>query len=565
MDFPIFSDYSKKIPRKGSGLYYDPLYGYVPLPSYCREAMDLEVFQRLRGIKQLSTVYLTFPGALHTRFDHCVGTSHLASIMFNKLRELVNPGDTNAPKINHITEACMQLSSLFHDTGHGPFGHIFEMFCKRREKFRKWRHEEFSRKLITGKDKRSNELKGREFKQIPEFLNKLKSAFQKKYGKVENLSLLDPPNIYKIGYGKSPDLGSKKLNNKYDFLKDIIASSYGLDRLDYLKRDAYFSGVNTGNIDIGEIISSLLLYRFENKYQLFLKTDAAPALEALLQARNLVYRRLYHNNVNRSAQELIIRGLIELACNPEDVCLLTDNELLYRFFNDGDFPVEINERIKFRILFENLEICNHSFIRKFEEGLKDYVEKPDKWLVLKSKEDSIAKKVDMDKGKVFYDIEVIPAVRGEVLGLRWNDIDFVNYNMHLKKTKSGKDRIVPMNSLVAATLKKQDMGSEFVFPHPQRKDKALKDVSYSLKTACDKIGIEKFRFHDLRHTAATFMVQAGVDLVTIKEILGHSTIQMTMIYCHSSQEAKRKAVQELEKAFGTPRMVRKEEEMVRKW
>jgi len=155
--------------------------------------------------------------------------------------------------------------------------------------------------------------------------------------------------------------------------------------------------------------------------------------------------------------------------------------------------------------------------------------------------------------------------RGEVLGLRWSDIDFVNYNMHLKKTKSGKDRIVPMNSLVAATLKKQDMGSEFVFPHPQRKNKALKDVSYSLKTACDKIGIEKFRFHDLRHTAATFMVQAGVDLVTIKEILGHSTIQMTMIYCHSSQEAKRKAVQELEKAFGTARMLRKEEEMVRKW
>jgi len=155
--------------------------------------------------------------------------------------------------------------------------------------------------------------------------------------------------------------------------------------------------------------------------------------------------------------------------------------------------------------------------------------------------------------------------RGEVLGLRWSDIDFVNYNMHVKNTKSGKDRIVPMNSLVAATLKKQDMSSEFVFPHPQRKNKALKDVSYSLKTACDKCGIEKLRFHDLRHTAATFMVQAGVDLVTIKEILGHSTIQMTMIYCHSSQEAKRKAVQELEKAFGTPRMVRKEEEMVRKW
>jgi len=224
---------------------------------------------------------------------------------------------------------------------------------------------------------------------------------------------LDPHNIYKIGHGKPPDLGSKKLNNKYYFLKDIIASSYGLDRLDYLKRDAYFSGVNTGNIDIGEIISSLLLLKFENKYQLFLKTEAAPALEALLQARNLVYRRLYHNNVNRSAQELIIRGLIKLSCEPEEVCLLTDNELLNRFLNAQDFTAEINERIKFRILFENLEICNHSFIRKFEKVLEDYVKKPDQWLVLKSKEDSIAKKVGMREGRVFYDIEVVPAVRIE--------------------------------------------------------------------------------------------------------------------------------------------------------
>jgi len=136
--------------------------------------------------------------------------------------------------------------------------------------------------------------------------------------------------------------------------------------------------------------------------------------------------------------------------------------------------------------------------------------------------------------------------RGEILGLSWNDIDFVNYNIHVKNTKSGKDRILPMNSLVAKTLKEQDMSCEWIFPNPQRKDRALKDVSSSLKTACDKIGIEKFRFHDLRHTSATWMVNAGVDLVTIKEILGHSTIAMTMVYAHSSQDSKRKAVQKLE-------------------
>ena len=152
--------------------------------------------------------------------------------------------------------------------------------------------------------------------------------------------------------------------------------------------------------------------------------------------------------------------------------------------------------------------------------------------------------------------------RGEILSLSWNDIDFVNYNINVKNTKSGKDRIIPMNRLVTATLKKQDMSSKWIFPHPQRKDRALKDVSYSLRTACKKIGIEKFRFHDLRHTAATNMVKAGVDLVTIKEILGHSTIQMTMVYCHSSQESKRKAVQELKNIFTAPSIA---QNIGRKW
>ena len=107
MKFSPISNFAKKVPKKGTGLYYDSLYGYVPLPDYLREAMDLDVFQRLQGIKQLSTVYLTFRGAVHTRFDHCVGTAYLASILINRLRELVDESDTNSPKINQILEALL--------------------------------------------------------------------------------------------------------------------------------------------------------------------------------------------------------------------------------------------------------------------------------------------------------------------------------------------------------------------------------------------------------------------------------------------------------------------------
>ena len=411
MEFPVISELAKKVPKKGTGLYYDPLYGYVPLPDYLREAMDLDVFQRLQGIKQLSTVYLTFRGAVHTRFDHCVGTAYLASILFNRLRELVVESEKDFPKINSILEASMSLAALFHDVGHGPFGHIFEMFCRREKKFKDWTHEKMAKKLITGKDETGNDINDEPYKQIKTLLEKIKARFEQPNGDFENIGLLDPKNIYNIASGEAPDLGSPELNNKYYFLKDIIASSYGLDRLDYLKRDAYFSGVNTGNIDIGEIVSNLILKKHENNYKLFLKIDGMSALETLLQARNLVYRRLYHNSVHRSAQELIIRGLMALECEPKDICLRTDNEILTNFSDTPGLPQDISKRVKFRVLFEKIHLCPHVFIRDYKAKLRQYSEAKGEWVKLKGLEDEIAKKAQMPDYSVFYDIEVIPAVK----------------------------------------------------------------------------------------------------------------------------------------------------------
>ncbi len=413
MKFPLTSEFAKKVPRKGTGLYYDPLYGYVPLPYYLREAMDLDVFQRLQGIKQLSTVYLTFRGAVHTRFDHCVGTAYLASLLFNRLRELVVESDTDAPKINPVLEASISLAALFHDVGHGPFGHIFEMFCRREKKFKDWTHEKMAKKLITGQNGTGIDINEPYYTQIKTVLERIKTSFSESGSDFENIALLKPMNIYNIASGNPPDLGSPELNNKYYFLKDIIASSYGLDRLDYLKRDAYFSGVNTGNIDIGEIVSNLILKKREDKHKLFLRTEAVPALETLLQARNLVYRRLYHNSVHRSAQELIIRGLNALQCAPEEICFLTDNELLTMFSEKRGLGFDISKRVKFRTLYEKIHLCSHVFIRNHKAALQTYREVEGKWVELKGLEHEIAQKAGMDKDSVFYDIEIIPAVKSQ--------------------------------------------------------------------------------------------------------------------------------------------------------
>ena len=131
--------------------------------------------------------------------------------------------------------------------------------------------------------------------------------------------------------------------------------------------------------------------------------------------------------------------------------------------------------------------------------------------------------------------------RGEIFNLRWNDIDFDKHFIFMKTTKSGFARKVPMNAIVADTLKKIKRESEFVFYNPKTKNH-ITDVKTAFKAACRRGGIRDLRFHDLRHTAATYMVTGGVDLVTVAEILGHADIKMTMRYAHPTPENKRNAV-----------------------
>lgn len=139
--------------------------------------------------------------------------------------------------------------------------------------------------------------------------------------------------------------------------------------------------------------------------------------------------------------------------------------------------------------------------------------------------------------------------KSEVLSLQWHDIDFKMHFIFVRETKSGKGRKVPMNQTVEASLKTLERGNKYVFHNPDTKEH-IKDIKRAFKTALKKAGILDFRFHDLRHTAATSMVNAGVDIVTVKEILGHSSIEMTMRYAHPTPENRRRAVDVLADIFG---------------
>jgi integrase len=134
----------------------------------------------------------------------------------------------------------------------------------------------------------------------------------------------------------------------------------------------------------------------------------------------------------------------------------------------------------------------------------------------------------------------------EILYLKWSDVDFNRNIIVVTQTKSNKNRSIPMNGLVIETIKNIKRNSEYLFCDTES-GKPFDSIKTTFGKALIRAGLVDVRFHDLRHTAATMMVMGGVDLVTVKEILGHSSIEMTMRYAHPTTEGKMNAVRALER------------------
>ena len=141
--------------------------------------------------------------------------------------------------------------------------------------------------------------------------------------------------------------------------------------------------------------------------------------------------------------------------------------------------------------------------------------------------------------------------KGEILGLKWQDCDFRRNIIYLRNTKNGEKREVPMSEPVKTAfirVRKNPL-SDFIFCH---KDGAqIKDIKKSFFTAIQKSAIKDFRFHDLRHCCASYLVMNGVAINTVREILGHKSMDMTLRYAHLSPDHRKQAVDILAKKIDT--------------
>ncbi|WP_350019700.1 HD domain-containing protein [Priestia flexa] len=237
-------------------VFKDPVHRYIHVRDrLIWELIGTSEFQRLRRIRQLGTTYLTFHGAEHSRFNHSLG-------VYEIVRRIIDDVFRNRPEWDDDERLLCLCAALLHDLGHGPFSHSFE-------KVFHLDHEEFTQAIILGNT------------EVNRVLKKAGEDFPKKVAEVI----------------------AKTYKNK--LVVSLISSQIDADRMDYLQRDAYYTGVSYGHFDMERILRVMR----PQEEQAVIKHSGMHAVEDYIMSRYQMYWQIYFHPVTRSAEVILTKIL----------------------------------------------------------------------------------------------------------------------------------------------------------------------------------------------------------------------------------------------------------------
>lgn len=266
-------------------IFNDPIYGFITIPNtLIYDLIQHPYFQRLRRISQMGLSYLVYPGAHHTRFHHAIGAMH----MMQKAVEVLRFKEV---AISKEEENALYIAILLHDIGHGPFSHAMEHSI-----VEEVNHEQIS--LL--------------------FMNKLNEEF----GGQLSLAI----QVFKGEYHRK-------------FMLQLISSQLDMDRMDYLKRDSFYSGVAEGNINSDRLIQMLNV----SDDVLVMEEKGIYSIEKFLMARRLMYWQAYLHKTSlvaeltltkalQRAKELLHKG-VDIECSRPLKYFMEHRVTLENFFN----------------------------------------------------------------------------------------------------------------------------------------------------------------------------------------------------------------------------------------
>ena len=331
----------------------DPLWNNIRLDPLSFELIDTPAFQRLRYVRQLGLAFLVYPGATHSRFEHALGTYHLARRTLSLFEE---HDDYHALG----RDECMmaRIAALLHDIGHYPFSHALEEIGA-------LNHEEVARPLICG-------------------------------GEVEvilkrELGPRAPERIIAMIRGKSDSP-----------LQGLISGSIDLDKLDYLRRDAFMCGVSYGEIDVDRLINALTLVRDPDTGQprVGMIEKGLSALESLLFAKYQMYRNVYWHHAVRSATAMYKRVVADAldagALDARTLAGFTDEGILHDL--ERRAPSPIVQALRMRRLFKRAFECPAAYL---EPEAGEWI--ADDHALTMAVENSLAAELRLERGEVLLD------------------------------------------------------------------------------------------------------------------------------------------------------------------
>ncbi|MFO8051533.1 MAG: HD domain-containing protein [Thermoplasmatota archaeon] len=312
----------------------EPVHGTIKISGPLLELASTPELNRLNQIKQLGLAYLVFPGAHHTRFEHSLGTSHVAGLLARAL-------DLDEQEVDMV-----QIAGLVHDLGHGPFSHTMESIFNDRIGRD---HMALTRDIINGEVKNWGagpwDLDGiGKGHTVPEIIEehgmstKEISALVCQEGSIhpqgqELLSVQDDQSFF---------------SNRY-YLYQIIHSALDADQLDFLLRDSHYTGVAYGIIDLNRIVNTSTMFHGE----LMVEKRGISSLEGMLVARSLMYSSVYFHKTARIAEGMLCRAGDDLTDEElTTIWKMSDTEALSFMGRKQGLAGELASRLRFRRLYK---------------------------------------------------------------------------------------------------------------------------------------------------------------------------------------------------------------------
>lgn len=321
----------------------DPVHGYIELDDFVQELLATPQMQRLRRVRQLGFSNLVYPGANHTRFEHSLGAMHLASMLTKHLDSVEEDKKTE-----------IKAATLLHDVGHGPFSHVTENVI---DKYTRRRHDDV--KEVLGKG------------EIKEVL--------KKYG-------IPPGNLAKHIKGETS-------------IGQILSSEIDVDRMDYLVRDAHYTGVAFGVVDYNRLINQMNFY----EGRLVVDQGGLKAAESLLVSRFWMNTSVYYHHVTRISEAMCSRAVEYMIENQEldpfRLRQMDDIDLVAAMRNATGYAGELSRRLDARKLYKRALYVGLEDVGKGVLRYRDKIQRAEK---------EIAELAGVDPQYVLVDIPKTP-------------------------------------------------------------------------------------------------------------------------------------------------------------